>query len=222
MKQAKGILFDLDGTLLDTARDLGNSLNFLLRKHQLVEKRYQEYRPLASHGARGLLELGFGTDNGYDMGQLRAEFLDHYQHNLCVDTIAFEGIGPMLDGIRKRHLPWGIVTNKPEFLTHPLLVHFSQFSDCQTLVCGDTLDQAKPYPAPMLLAAEQLNIEPEAIWYVGDAERDIQAAKNAGMPSILAEYGYISSADDPKSWNADLTLTSPQDLIDHLSTSGSS
>ena len=142
-----------------------------------------------------------------------AEFLQHYNNNLCVDTVLFPGIEQMLEQLRQNQLPWGIVTNKPEFLTQELLPHFSEFNDCAVVVCGDTLEQAKPHPAPLLYAAEKLGVAPESIWYVGDAQRDIQAAKAANMPSVLAEYGYIADTDDPDSWQADFAIQTPQQLL---------
>jgi len=214
MPKTQAVLFDLDGTLLDTARDLGNSLNYLLQKHQLPLCEYEQYRPVASHGTRGLLALGFNEQpEKYDFSQLRTEFLDHYNNNLCVDTVLFPGTEQMLELLRQNQLPWGIVTNKPEFLTHELLPNFPALSDCAVVVCGDTLAQAKPHPAPLLYAAEQLQITPEHIWYVGDAQRDIEAAKAASMPSVLAEYGYISDLDKPATWQADFSIHNPQQLL---------
>lgn len=213
----KAILFDLDGTILDTARDLGNALNSVLRHHQLAEVNYQDYRSIASNGAKGMLELGFADRlSEFDFEQLRQQFLSRYQQNICAETVAFEGISEMLNALQEKNISWGIVTNKPADLTTELLSNFSLFDNCPVVVSGDTLTERKPHPAPLLHAAQIINIQPEKIWYVGDAERDIQAAKAANMYSILAEYGYIADSDTPDDWKADLSISQALELIDHL------
>lgn len=217
MQHPQAILFDLDGTLLDTARDLGNALNAVLRDKKLTEIHYAQYRPVASNGAKGMLELGFGNLlANYDFELLRQQFLDHYQQNICADTIAFEGVDVLLDYLTVNHISWGVVTNKPAKLTAELLTYFKIFEQCQVVVSGDTLTERKPHPAPLLHAAELINIKPEQIWYVGDAERDIQAAKAAGMTSVLAEYGYIEAHDNSHDWQADFSISHASELLSHL------
>lgn len=203
MTPPAAVLFDLDGTLLDTARDLGNTLNHLLSQAGLPMCTYEQYRPVASHGANGLLQLGFGEAlKNFDAAALRREFLAHYDQNICVDTCLFAGMTVFLEHLRERQIPWGIVTNKPGALTNRLLPYFMELQDCATVVSGDTLPKRKPDPDPLLHAANEIDIDPNGIWYVGDAERDIQAANAAGMISILAEYGYLSAQDDVENWAA--------------------
>jgi len=217
LPQPQAILFDLDGTLLDTARDLGNALNAVLRDKKLSEIHYAQYRPIASNGAKGMLELGFGEVLGeYDFELLRQQFLEHYQQHICADTVAFEGVEALLAHLRVKHIPWGVVTNKPANLTAELVSKFSLFEQCQVVVSGDTLTERKPHPAPLLHAAELIGIKPEQIWYVGDAERDVQAAKAAGMTSVLAEYGYIQPQDNSSDWQADFSISHASELLSHL------
>ena len=212
------VLFDLDGTLLDTARDLGNALNAVLRDKNLKEVHYDQYRNIASNGAKGMLELGFaGVLADYDYEQLRQQFLEYYQQNISTDTVAFDGVDDLLNHLQVNHIPWGIVTNKPGILTAELLTNFPLFAQCQVTISGDTLSERKPHPAPLLHAAQIMNIEPEQIWYIGDALRDIQAANAAGMTSVLAEYGYIESHDNPHDWQADFSIAHAAALISHLS-----
>jgi phosphoglycolate phosphatase len=217
LKKPDAILFDLDGTLLDTAKDLGNALNQILSRLDRPTLRYNEYRNIASDGAKGMLELGFGADlKSLDFASLRQEFLDHYQQNICQDTGYFDGIEAMLTELNNRDIAWGIVTNKPEFLTIELLKFFPLLAQCQVIISGDTLAQRKPHPLPLLHAQQQLNIVSVNTWYVGDALRDIQAANAANMTSVLAEYGYLSDIHQTSSWNADLNIAHPADLIAYL------
>jgi 2-phosphoglycolate phosphatase len=213
---AKGVLFDLDGTLLDTADDLGNALNHVLIEHGLQPCNAEIYRQAASHGSIALLKVGFGKRLGeFDLIHLRQQFLDYYQNNICVDTRLFSGIEDLLLELKRRLIPWGIVTNKPQSLTEKLLPFFKCLTESKVNVSGDTLKHSKPHPAPMQLAAKSLNIVCEDIWYVGDAERDMQAANQVAMTSILAKYGYISEYDQPQHWNADIEIDTPNELI-HL------
>lgn len=217
MNRPDAILFDLDGTLLDTARDLGNALNFVLREHGLPEKHYSDYRPVASHGSQGLLELGFGDalDN-YDVEILRTRLLDYYFEHICTDTVPFDGIEALIACMDARSLPWGIVTNKPGWLTNALVPEFKAFEHCGVTVSGDTLKTRKPHPEPLLHAAKHLGVAAQKVWYVGDAERDIQSANRAGMLSIVAEYGYIDGSEDPGEWHADLHVAHADDLLSLL------
>lgn len=213
----KAVLFDLDGTLLDTARDLGGALNRVLSEFDLPQLDYQTYRNTASHGALGLLKLGFKESiSQHNLEDLRKRFLDHYDQHLYVDTCVFEQAASFLNALNERNIPWGIVTNKPESLTTALLPHFRVFDYSQVMVGGDTLSVAKPHPEPLLYAAKQLNIAPADIWYVGDAQRDIEAGNSANMLSIIARYGYIDSNENVAEWQADLIVDNLDELVHFL------
>ena len=217
MRSPKGILFDLDGTLLDTARDLGKALNHVLAKYDFPLCSYEQYRPIASHGSLGLINLGFGDKiTDFDFDVLRQEFLDFYNDNLCVDTVPFEGVKELIETLDHQDIPWGIVTNKPGWLTDELVPQFDTFANCKVTISGDTLAQRKPHPAPLNHAAQIMEIPNDQIWYIGDAERDIQAANAANMVSVLADYGYISENDTPETWDADLRIETATCLLKHL------
>lgn len=201
------ILFDLDGTLLDTAADLHVALNTVLEAHQRPLVTLEQARPIASHGSNGLLGLGFGADyNDHNRLQLREAFLAEYAKDPYSRTTYFAGIEALLECLDNEDIAYGIVTNKPTQFTQALLPHFPLLSKCHAVVCGDTLAVAKPDPAPILHAAELLGVEPQDCWYVGDAERDIQAGKAAGMFTVLASYGYIGSDDSLHLWQADASI----------------
>ncbi|MDU0354973.1 HAD-IA family hydrolase [Paraglaciecola aquimarina] len=186
------ILFDLDGTLLDTAKDLGHALNTILLEHDYPSVDYSIYRNIASDGAKGMLELGFGDAlKTLNVAQLRQQFLDNYQANICLDTCYFSGVESLLIALNERNIPWGIVTNKPEFLTLQLVKYFPLLENCQVIISGDTLSERKPHPLPLLEAQERLNLAKPNTWYIGDAQRDIEAANAANMVSVIAGYGYI-------------------------------
>ncbi|EGN74939.1 haloacid dehalogenase superfamily enzyme, subfamily IA [Idiomarina sp. A28L] len=217
------ILFDLDGTLLDTAPDLGHALNRVLSDHNRPLKTHPEMRPYASHGSYGLLKLGFGDDfNDTNRLQLRQQFLDYYEARVCVDTSLFVEVALMLERLNKLGLPVAIVTNKPTLYTELVLQQIPTLAEIQVVVCGDTLAVAKPHPAPLLHACQLLSthhdkaIDPQQCLYVGDAERDIVAGRDAGMRTVLASYGYIAPEDQASSWRADYTITSPAKLLDLL------
>jgi phosphoglycolate phosphatase len=211
------ILFDLDGTLLDTAKDLGNALNYVLTQQGQPLVSYDKYRNIASDGAKGLLELGFAEKlKSYDFSVLRQQLLDHYEQNICVDTCYFEGVETLLTALNERHLPWGIVTNKPEFLTLQLVKYFPLLENCHVVISGDTLTERKPHPLPLLHAEKQLNLFKPNTWYVGDALRDIQAANSADMVSVIAEYGYIAKNTNTTNWNADISVQYARDILAFL------
>jgi phosphoglycolate phosphatase len=214
LKKPNAILFDLDGTLLDTARDLGNALNQILSTLKRPTVAYEVYRNIASDGARGMLELGFGEElKNYDFTNLRQQFLDYYENNICVDTDYFVGVENLLLALNRNNVPWGIVTNKPEFLTLQLVTSFPLLQNCAVIISGDTLNERKPHPLPLLYAEEKLALASPNTWYVGDAERDIQAANAANMISVVAEYGYISDIQQTNNWNAHLSIHNPIDLL---------
>ena len=211
------VLFDLDGTLLDTANDLGEALNHVLSQYNMPIVAREKYRPVASNGAKGLLELGFGEQIAhFDYEKLRQEFLDYYLDNLYVHTCLYPGIHQLLKTLDKHDIPWGIVTNKPESITHQLVPHFEEFTRCQAIVGGDTLTERKPHPAPLLHACEQMAIIPEQCLYIGDAPRDIEAGNRANMYSIIALWGYIADKAHCVHWQADNQVNLPEEIIQFI------
>lgn len=213
----KAVLFDLDGTLADTAPDLGAALNKLLAEEGRPEQPYSAIRPIASHGARGLIGLGFGVTPQDDaFAELRVRFLAHYEAAPHQGTVLFEGVAELIQAIADRGLAWGIVTNKPGKYTELLMPHLPLPVAPGVVVSGDTVGVPKPDPKPMLHAAAGLGIAPEHCVYVGDAERDIEAGRKVGMTTVLANYGYIADTDTPHAWGADLQIEHPLELLDHL------
>ncbi len=212
----RAVLFDLDGTLLDTAPDLVRVLNQVRVEQGRELLPWALARTQVSHGSSGLIRLGFPDLAGEPLERLRLRLLELYADQLTVGTALFDGCQQVLDTLAARGLAWGIVTNKPGFLTAPLLAALGLDRAAGCVVSGDTLPQRKPHPAPLLLAASQLAIPPQYCLYVGDAERDVQAAKAAGMPVLVARYGYLGPDDDPSSWLADGEIDSPTGIIDWL------
>jgi phosphoglycolate phosphatase len=212
----RAVLFDLDGTLLDTAPDLVSALNAVRVEQGRDPLPFDLARTQVSHGSSGLIRLGFPELAGDPLEALRLRLLDVYSLHLAVGTRLFDGCQQVLDFLAARHMPWGIVTNKPAFLTQPLLVSLKLDQLAACVVSGDTLPQRKPHPAPLQLAASQLNIEPAQCLYVGDAERDVQSARAAGMPVLVARYGYLGPADDPAGWEPDGHIESPLQILDYL------
>jgi phosphoglycolate phosphatase len=210
---ARGVLFDLDGTLLDTAPDMGATLNALLMEHGLPVLPHATIRPHVSRGSRALVTLGFGAAAPAEHAPRIERFLTLYSQRLAVDTQPFEGVLPLLAALDSRGIGWGIVTNKPGWLAQPLLQTLNLLTRAKVLVCGDTLPQRKPSPAPLLHASEKLGLAPSACVFVGDAELDMQAARAAGMPGIGARYGYFQATDAPESWPTDGWIESPLDLL---------
>lgn len=212
----RAVLFDLDGTLLDTAPDLVSALNAVRVEQGREPLPFDLARTQVSHGSSGLIRLGFPDLSGDPLEALRLRLLDVYSLNLAVGTRLFEGCRQVLDYLAERDMPWGIVTNKPAFLTQPLLATLKLERQAACVVSGDTLPQRKPHPAPLQLAASQLEIAPAHCLYVGDAERDVQSARAAGMPVLVARYGYLGPQDDPDSWQPDGHIDSPLQILDYL------
>jgi 2-phosphoglycolate phosphatase len=177
---------------------------------------YELARTQVSHGSSGLIRLGFPDLAGDALEALRLRLLALYSAQLSIDTTLFDGCQKVLDELKLRSMPWGIVTNKPGFLTTPLLKSLGLDHSAGCVVSGDTLPQRKPHPAPLLLAASQLPLPPEQCLYVGDAERDVQSARAAGMPVLVARYGYLGPDDDPDSWQPDAMIDAPLEIIDWL------
>ncbi|CAH9058232.1 N-acetylmuramic acid 6-phosphate phosphatase [Pseudoalteromonas holothuriae] len=213
----QAVIFDLDGTLLDTCDDLGAALNYTLQLYGLPEVSKADYSPAISNGVKALLQVGFKDKlTDYDEPILKQSVLDYYEKNIAVHSHCFNGIAPLLDMLRSNGIKIGIMTNKPTFLTLPLLKLIDELKDIEVVVCGDTLDEAKPSPKPLLHVAQQLAVKPSECFYVGDAERDIAAAKAANMRSVAALWGYIPSKAIALSWQADLNLTNPESLFSHI------
>lgn len=213
----QAVLFDLDGTLADTAPDLGAALNRLLSEHGKPPCSDAAIRAQASHGARGLLEIGFGvTPQDADFIRLRDLFLQYYGEQEDANTFPFAGITELLSELQKRQIVWGIITNKPARFTNPLVKRIFQEFSPACVVSGDTCSQAKPDPAPMHYAAQQIALDPRHCLYIGDAERDIQAGNGVGMKSIIAAYGYIGSDDTPENWGAAASILHPLEILAHL------
>ncbi len=208
------ILFDLDGTLVDTAPDLGYALNLQLQHHGKPTLSDAEIRPFASHGSKGLLGLGFNIHpNDTHFTVMKDEYLNLYESVLTRSPLLFDGMRLTLDKIIEKGLSWGIVTNKPGRFTNPLVFHLGLHQEAACVISGDDAPKPKPSPETLLLACERANLQPEQCLYVGDAERDIQAGKAAGMKTIVAMYGYIDQADKPEEWGADYSITTPQEIL---------
>jgi phosphoglycolate phosphatase len=216
------LLLDLDGTLLDTAPDMGGALNLLRAEHGLEPLPGELIRPVVSHGAMRLVALGFPETTGDAFESLRLRFLELYAANLAVGTRLFPGFEAVLDQLEARGLPWGIVTNKPGWLTDPLLAALGLDRRAACAVSGDTLPERKPHPLPLLHAARLVGVDPGRCVYVGDAERDIQAGRAAGMTTVVAAYGYISDSEDPRAWQPHGVVNSPDELLEWMEQRASS
>lgn len=208
------VLFDLDGTLVDTAPDLGHALNIQRIKYGKKALTDAEIRPFASHGSRGLLGLGFGiTPEDANFIQMRNEYLDIYESVLTRSPVLFDGMEATLEAIVTEGLGWGIVTNKPGRFTIPLVKSLDLYQHAVCVISGDDAPQPKPSPETLLLACKQAQVEPKNCIYIGDAERDIQAGQAAGMKTAVALYGYIDQSDKPLEWGADEAIMAPQDIL---------
>jgi N-acetyl-D-muramate 6-phosphate phosphatase len=217
MTRIKSVLFDLDGTLVDTAPDLGHALNLQRSRHGLAPLADELIRPQASHGARGLLSLGFGIgpEDG-QFGPLREEFLQLYADNISRHSRPFNGVLDMLAQLEDRGILWGVVTNKPARFTEPLLSILDLAERATCIVSGDTCPQPKPHPCPLLHAATETGHKPEFCLYVGDAARDIEAAVAANMPALVALWGYLDETDKPQTWGAKGLIDTPGQILDYL------
>ena len=214
--RARAVLFDLDGTLLDTAPDMIGALNALLAESARDPVDFAALRPLVSHGGVALVRAAFPEVSGGVFEQLRERFLELYRANLAVHTRLFPGFEAVLATLGAQAVPWGVVTNKPGWLTEPLLAQLGLWDRAGCVLSGDTLPERKPHPRPLLVAAEQLGIEPAHCLFVGDALRDVQAAQGAGMVPIGAGYGYLDPNDDPASWGVAGWIATPAELLPWL------
>lgn len=213
MQIPQAILFDLDGTLADTAPDLAAAVNLMRTTRGLPPAPYLNLRPVASAGARGLLAAGFDvTPEHPEYEEMRTEFLRNYEAAIADQSTLFPHVNALLNGLDELGIPWGIVTNKIERFTLPLLPMLGlQHAKC--VVAGDTTAHPKPHPAPLLEAATRIGIRPQHCWYVGDDLRDIQAGQAANMQTVAAAWGYCG-AIEPTHWNADAILDSPLELLE--------
>ncbi|GAB1233286.1 HAD family hydrolase [Ferrigenium sp. UT5] len=211
------VLFDLDGTFADTAPDLGEALNHVRALRGFAPLPLEVIRPQASHGSRGLLNLGLGLEPGApDYDSLRDAFLQHYAAHLCDRTRLFPGMAALIEELEERDLPWGIVTNKPHRYTVPLMEKLGYATRAACLVSGDTCNEAKPHPQPLLHAAELMGVEAKRCLYLGDDLRDMQAAQAAQMIGIIAAYGYLAAGTDLRAWPAAGSVQTPFALLRYL------
>ncbi len=212
-ERARAVLFDLDGTLVDTAPDMAAVLTGLQKDNGCEPLPYELIRPHVSNGAMGLVRLGFPHASDAERERLHRDYLARYEQALCVASTLFPGFVELLDRLDAHACPWGVVTNKPRRMTEPLLDQLGLGDRSAATVSGDTLPQRKPHPAPVLLACRMTGVAPARALYVGDAERDIAAGRAAGTRTIAAAYGYIVPGDDPAAWGADLVAAGTEELI---------
>ena len=216
-RHLKTVLFDLDGTLADTAPDLADALNAVLLNNGKDALPFEQIRPIVSHGGMALVSLGFGIEPEHpEFEPLRQQLLEIYASGIANKTRLFPGMSELLDCIESAGMNWGVVTNKPAWLTDPLLDALQLSQRAVSIVSGDTLAERKPHPSPLLYACEQAGSQGFECVYVGDAERDIVAGHKAGMQTIVALFGYIGTEDRPDTWGADVLLESPQEIREWL------
>ena len=216
----RAVLFDLDGTLADTAPDLAYAVNLQRHTRGLAPLALERLRPLVSQGARGMLRAGFGlTPDHADYAAMRDEFLSVYAGNLCLETKLFDGMAQVLDAIEAVGLRWGVVTNKLARFSEPLLEAMGLSARAACIVSGDTCTRAKPFPDPLLEASRRIGVPPGACMYVGDDERDIQAGHAAAMLPVAALYGYLGDGNPPAAWGATHHIAHPLELLNLLSLS---
>lgn len=211
------VLFDLDGTFADTAPDLAYALNCTLERHGRAPLPFDQIRPHVSHGGIALVRAGFGIDQddpGFE--QYRQDLLSIYKGNINRETRLFPGMAEVLGGLESRQLPWGIVTNKPDWLTDPLMEAMGLAQRAACIISGNTTAHSKPHPEPILYACRSLDCPPEACLYVGDAERDIEAGRRAGTATLTALFGYLDDGDTPEQWGADGEVNHPIEILTQL------
>lgn len=213
----RGVLFDLDGTLVDTAPDMVAVLSDMQKSRRIDPLDYGVARAHVSNGAIGLLRLAFPDSSPMPFGPLHMEYLELYSKSLCRHSALFPGLDQVLDELDESGRPWGVVTNKPKNLTEPLMKALGLMDRAACVVSGDTLPQRKPDPAPLMLAAEQIDVAPSDCVYVGDAARDIHAGRAAGMATVAVRYGYIVPGDEISAWGADKIVADVSELAQWLS-----
>lgn len=209
----EAILFDLDGTLIDSAPDLVYTLNELLADYGRAPTIVEEMRQYVSYGSTRLLAVGFAEDYPIPFAELRQAYLQSYQRKNTQHTDFFSGIPELLTTIEAEQVPWAVVTNKPTAPTQPIAEHLELNKRAAAIVCGDTLAVAKPDPAPLLLACQTLGVEAQNCVYIGDAKTDVEAGKRAGMATIGCAYGYVNADAPLKTWGADAFAATPDDIL---------
>ena len=210
----KTVFFDLDGTLADTAPDLAAALNQLLEEQGRTVLSLEEIRPTVSHGGNAMIQIAFSIDESAPkFMSLRQRFLDIYEQRMHSSTQLFSGMGQVLKILETENICWGVITNKPAWLTEPLMEKLQLEKRAACIISGDTTEHPKPHPAPMHHACEITNSDPGSTLYVGDAQRDIEAGRAAGMHTLIAEYGYIGSDETPEQWQADGSIKHPDEII---------
>jgi N-acetyl-D-muramate 6-phosphate phosphatase len=215
----QAVLFDLDGTLIDSAPDLGAAADQMRTDRGMAPLPLSRYRPLAGAGARGMIGEAFGLGPDHpDFAALREEFFSNYERRMTQQTRAFDGVAELVAALAGRGLRWGVVTNKSERFALPLCRAMPLFGTASTVVGGDTTPFAKPHPEPLLEAARRLGVAPQRCLYVGDDERDIVAGRAAGMGTVAARYGYLGSTTDTAAWGAEAAIDSPIQLLNLLDT----
>jgi 2-phosphoglycolate phosphatase len=217
MRLPHAVLFDLDGTLIDSAPDLGAAADKMRTDRGMPSLDYALYRPMAGSGAKGMLEIAFGMAPEHpDYEAFKEEFLSNYEKAMTVRSVIFDGVHDLLAHIQGRGMHWGVVTNKHQRFTLPLTAQLPLFATAKAIVSGDTTPHAKPHPEPLFEAARRMQLPPEHCWYVGDDERDIVAGKAAGMTTVAAHYGYLGSQAEVMHWGADHIIHSPLALAELL------
>lgn len=213
----RAVLFDLDGTLIDSAPDLGAAADKMRLDRGMSSLPQSSYRPMAGAGARGMMGVAFGmTPDHVDFASMREEFFQNYERCMTERTYVFEGVTELIAQLRVLNLQWGVVTNKSARFTDPLTQAMPLFASAQAMVSGDTTPHSKPHPEPLFEAARRLGIHPSKCMYVGDDERDILAGLAAGMVTVAATYGYLGEKADPNLWGAHSIINSPQSLLELL------
>jgi phosphoglycolate phosphatase len=213
-KHIQAVLFDLDGTLIDSAPDLGAAADKMRTDRGLPSLPLERYRSMAGAGARGMLGVAFGmTPEHPEFPALREEFFVNYERCMTERTLVFEGVAELITALAGLDLPWGVVTNKQSRFTLPLTTGMPLFATAAAVVSGDTTPHAKPHPAPLLEAARRIGVDPTRCVYVGDDERDIVAGKAAGMGTVAATYGYLGPQTDIRQWQAQAAINSPLQLL---------
>ena len=218
MGKIKTVLFDLDGTLIDTAPDMVAALDKLCAEEQQKVLPFEAVRPVVSNGSVALVKLAFGENlDEQRLEYLKKRYLEIYEQDIAVDSRLFDGILPVLDHLRQNNMNWGVVTNKPGWLTLPLMKALELDHQAACIVSGDSTENRKPHPEPMHHACELAGSTSDECIYVGDARRDIEAGNNAGMKTLVASYDYIGEHEDTNSWGADALINEPEEILEHLS-----
>ena len=212
-----GVLFDLDGTLIDSAPDLAGAANELRAAHGLAALPFESFRPMVGSGARGMVGVAFDIGPQHErFAELRDDFLRLYEQRMMLQTRVFDAVLPVLDALEQQRCPWGIVTNKAARFTEPLVRSLGLHARARAVVAGDTTPHSKPHPAPLLEAARRVGLPPAQCMYVGDDVRDVQAGRAAGMTTVVAGWGYLGIGEPIEAWGAQHIIRRPAELLNLL------